>query len=142
MASMPACDPAAPRLLAGQNPVTYLVFALLQLDGRPLLDVPYSERRELLECLELAGSYWQTPPTFPGEDFAAVQSVSAGHGMEGLVARRLASRYQPGARTGDWRKIKNPLSQEAVVAGYKPGQGNRAGLVGSLLIGVNDDSGL
>ena len=139
---MHVSDPASARLLAGQNPVTYLVFDLLQLDGRPLLDMPYSERRALLESLELAGPYWQTPPTFPGEDFAAVQSVSAEHGMEGLVAKRLASRYQPGARTSDWRKIKNHLSQEAVVAGYKPGQGNRTGLVGSLLIGVNDDSGL
>jgi bifunctional non-homologous end joining protein LigD len=139
---MHVSDPSAARLLAGQNPVTYLVFDLLQLDGRPLLDLPYSERRELLESLELAGSYWQTPPTFPGEDFAAVQSVSAEHGMEGIVAKRLASRYQPGSRTSDWRKIKNHLSQEAVVAGYKPGQGNRAGLVGSLLIGVHDDSGL
>jgi len=139
---MHVSDPAAARLLAGRNPVTYLVFDLLQLDGQPLLDQPYSARRALLESLELAGPCWQTPPTFPGEDFAAVRDVSAGHGMEGVVAKRLESRYLPGARTGDWRKIKNHLSQEAVVAGYKPGQGNRAGLVGSLLIGVNDDSGL
>jgi bifunctional non-homologous end joining protein LigD len=139
---MHVSDASQARLLAGHNPVTYLVFDLLQMDGRPLLEQPYSARRVLLESLELAGTYWQTPPTFPGEDFAAVRDVSAGHGMEGVVAKRLDSRYQPGARTSDWRKIKNHLRQEAVVAGYKPGQGNRAGLVGSLLIGVNDDSGL
>jgi bifunctional non-homologous end joining protein LigD len=139
---MHVSDAAAAKLLAGHNPVTYLVFDLLQMDGRPLLEQPYSARRVLLDELELAGTYWQTPPTFPGEDFAAVRDVSAGHGMEGVVAKRLDSRYQPGARTSDWRKIKNHLRQEAVVAGYKPGQGNRAGLVGSLLIGVNDDSGL
>ena len=79
--------------------------------------MPYSERRELLESTRAGRPFWQTPPTFPGEDFAAVQSVSAAHGMEGLVAKRLESRYQPGARTSDWRKIKNHLSQEAVVAG-------------------------
>jgi bifunctional non-homologous end joining protein LigD len=139
---MHVADPAAARLLAGHNPVTYLVFDLLQLDGRPLLDRPYAERRALLESLGLAGSFWQTPPTFPGADFDAVRDVSAGHSMEGVVAKRLDSRYQPGTRGSDWRKIKNHLSQEAVVAGFKPGQGNRAGLVGSLLIGVNDDSGL
>jgi bifunctional non-homologous end joining protein LigD len=139
---MHVSDAAAARLLAGRNPVTYLIFDLLQLDGRPLLDQPYSARRELLESLELAASFWQTPPTFPGEDFEAVRAVSAEHGMEGVVAKRLDSRYQPGTRGGDWRKIKNHLRQEAVVAGYKPGQGNRTGLVGSLLIGVNDDSGL
>ena len=139
---MHVSDPAAARLLAGHNPVTYLVFDLLQLDGRPLLDLAYRYRRALLDELALAGPNWQTPPSFPGGDFEAVRSVSAGHGMEGVVAKRLDSRYQPGSRGSDWRKIKNHLSQEAVVAGYKPGQGNRAGLVGSLLIGVNDDSGL
>jgi bifunctional non-homologous end joining protein LigD len=59
-----------------------------------------------------------------------------------VVAKRLDSPYAPGVRTGSWRKIKNHRRQEAVVAGYKPGKGNRAGLVGSLLIGVNDATGL
>ena len=129
-------------LLAGQTPVTYLVFDLLQLDGRPLLDLEYTQRRALLEELALAGPYWQTPPWFPGGDFDAVRSVSLAHGMEGVVAKRLDSRYVPGVRTGSWRKIKNVRTQEAVVAGYKPGKGNRTGQVGSLLIGVNDASGL
>jgi bifunctional non-homologous end joining protein LigD len=129
-------------LLAGQNPVTYLVFDLLQLDGRPLLDLEYRHRRALLEELGLAGAHWQAPPSFPGEDFAAVQDVSRQHGMEGVVAKRLDSRYLPGTRTDQWRKIKNLRRQEAVVAGYKPGKGNRAGQVGSLLIGVNDATGL
>jgi bifunctional non-homologous end joining protein LigD len=129
-------------LLAGQTPVTYLVFDLLQMDGRPLLDLEYRERRALLEELALAGPNWQTPPSFPGPDFGAVRSVSVSHGMEGVVAKRLDSRYLPGVRTDHWRKIKNVRSQEAVVAGYKPGKGNRTGQVGSLLIGVNDASGL
>jgi len=128
-------------LLAGQNPVTYLAFDLLQLDGRPLLDRPYRDRRALLDELGLSGAYWQTPPNFPGEDFEAVQAVSSQHHMEGVVAKRLDSKYAPGVRTDDWRKIKNLLSQEAVVAGYKPGKGNRTGQVGSLLIGVHDASG-
>ena len=129
-------------MLAGQTPVTYLVFDLLQLDGRPLLDQQYRDRRALLDELELAGPYWQTPPWFPGEDFRAVQAVSVEHGMEGVVAKRLESKYAPGARTDNWRKIKNVRRQEAIVAGYKPGKGNRSGQVGSLLIGVNDATGL
>ncbi len=128
-------------LLAGQNPVTYLVFDVLQVDGRPLFDVAYAERRALLDELALAGPYWQTPPSFPGEDFGAVQAVSVQQGLEGLVAKRLTSRYAPGVRTDSWRKIKNVRSQEAIVAGYKPGKGNRTGQVGSLLIGVRDSSG-
>jgi bifunctional non-homologous end joining protein LigD len=71
-----------------------------------------------------------------------VQAVSDSHRMEGVVAKRLDSRYAPGVRTDSWRKIKNVRTQEAVVAGYKPGKGNRTGQVGSLLIGVNDASGL
>jgi bifunctional non-homologous end joining protein LigD len=129
-------------LLAGQTPVTYLIFDLLQLDGRPLFDLPYADRRGLLDELGLNGPYWQTPPSFPGEDFSAVQGVSLEHGMEGVVAKRLDSVYAPGVRTDHWRKIKNVRRQEAVVAGYKPGQGNRTGQVGSLLIGVHDESGL
>ena len=58
--------------------------------------------------------------------------------MEGVLAKRLDSVYVPGDRTDYWRKIKNVLRQEVVVAGYKPGQGNRTGQVGSLLIGVYD----
>jgi bifunctional non-homologous end joining protein LigD len=129
-------------MLAGQNPVTYLIFDVLQLDGRPLMDLAYSERRALLDGLELNGPFWQTPPWFPGEDFSAVQQVSRAQGMEGVVAKRLDSRYVPGVRTDHWRKIKNTHTQEAVVAGYKPGKGNRTGQVGSLLIGVHDASGL
>jgi bifunctional non-homologous end joining protein LigD len=129
-------------LLAGQTPVTYLIFDVLQLDGRPLMDLEYRERRAILDELALAGPYWQTPPWFPGTDFDAVQAVSRAHGMEGVVAKRLDSRYTPGVRTDSWRKIKNVHTQEAVVAGYKPGKGNRTGQVGSLLIGVNDASGL
>jgi bifunctional non-homologous end joining protein LigD len=129
-------------LLAGRTPVTYLIFDVLQLDGRPLMDLEYSQRRALLDELALSGPFWQTPPNFPGPDFDAVQAVSVSHGMEGVVAKRLDSRYSPGVRTDNWRKMKNVHTQEAVVAGYKPGKGNRTGLVGSLLIGVNDASGL
>ena len=129
-------------LLAGQTPVTYLAFDLLQLDGRSLLDLPYRDRRALLDELGLAGPFWQTPPSFPGEDFPAVRAVSVDHGMEGVVAKRLDSAYAPGVRTDNWRKIKNARRQEVVIAGYKPGKGNRTGQVGSLLIGVHDSSGL
>ncbi|MBV9857959.1 MAG: non-homologous end-joining DNA ligase [Streptosporangiaceae bacterium] len=127
--------------LATENPVTYLAFDLLQLDGRPLMGRPYSERREMLEDLMPNGPYWQCPPVFPGDDFAAVRAASVEHGLEGVVAKRLDSRYEPGERTGSWRKIKNSLRQEVVVAGWKPGKGNRAGQIGSLLVGINTPHG-
>ena len=68
-------------------------------------------------------------------------AASAANGLEGVVAKRLDSRYEPAARSGGWLKVKNVLRQEAVVAGWKPGKGNRAGHVGSLLVGVYSDEG-
>ena len=100
---MHVSDASQARLLAGQNPVTYLVFDLLQLDGRPLLDLEYRYRRALLDELGLAGPNWQTPPSFPGEDFEAVRAVSrrAGHGRRGGQAPGLAVPGRaPGPTTG------------------------------------------
>ncbi len=125
--------------LAETTPVTYLAFDLLQLDGRPLLLTPYAERRQLLKKVLGNGVRWLTPPDFPGEDLDAVRSASVANGFEGVVVKRLDSVYEPGARTGSWVKVKNLFRQEVVVAGWKPGQGNRTGLVGSLLIGVYEE---
>ena len=133
--------PAYQRLLS-EVPVTYLAFDLLHLDGRSLLDESYQQRRAQLSGLGLGGARWQTPPSFTSETGADVQAVSVQHGLEGIVAKRLASRYEPGKRTGSWRKIKNVRHQEVVVGGWKPGEGNRAGQIGSLLIGVQDAAGL
>jgi bifunctional non-homologous end joining protein LigD len=135
-------SPAQIRLLAAQVPVTYLAFDLLCLDGRPLLDAPYSERRALLDELGLNGRHCQTPPSFTDVTGADLVAVSKQHGLEGVVAKRRESRYEPGKRSPAWRKIKNVLRQEAVVGGWKPGEGVRAGLIGSLLIGVQGADGL
>ncbi len=132
----------AARLLAARLPVTYLAFDLLHYHGRPLLTEPYRQRRALLESLALHGTHWQTPPSFTGEPGAAVLAVSRRHGLEGVVAKRLESRYEPGRRSGNWIKVKNVYQQEAVVGGWRPGMGRRAGLIGSLLLGVHDPAGL
>jgi bifunctional non-homologous end joining protein LigD len=135
-------SPAQIRLLAAQVPVTYLAFDLLCLDGRPLLEAPYSERRALLDGLGLDGRHCQTPPSFTDVAGADLVAVSKQHGLEGVVAKRRESRYEPGKRSPAWRKIKNVRRQEAVVGGWKPGEGVRAGLIGSLLIGVQGAAGL
>lgn len=129
---------AQARILASQVPVSYLAFDLLWLDDKPLIDLPYVQRRELLDGLGLQGGNWQAPPSFPGESGAAVQAVSKEHGLEGIMAKRLQSRYEPARRSQSWLKIKNVRRQEVVIGGWKPGEGARAGGIGSLLVGVQD----
>lgn len=135
-------SPAAAARLAASVPVTYLAFDLLHLDGQPLLDAPYRERRALLEALRLDGPHWQTPPSFTGTPAAEVLAVSRRHSLEGVVAKQLGSRYEPGRRTGSWIKVKNLRHQEAVIGGWQPGTGGRAGQIGSLLAGVPEAGGL
>jgi bifunctional non-homologous end joining protein LigD len=129
-------------LLAAQIPVCYLAFDVLWLDGKPLLELPYSRRRELLEGLGLERGRWQVPPSFSGESGSDIQAVSVQQRLEGVMAKRTASRYEPGRRSPSWRKIKNVFRQEVVVGGWKPGEGGRAGWIGSLLVGVHAEGDL
>jgi bifunctional non-homologous end joining protein LigD len=87
--------------LQHKTPVQYLIFDLLWLDGRTLLDLPYRERRDLLDGLDLTGAHWQTPPYFPTGGRQALQTARA-QGLPGVVAKRLASTYRPGEGDGSW----------------------------------------
>ncbi|MBS2549376.1 non-homologous end-joining DNA ligase [Catenulispora sp. NL8] len=144
--------------LSRTNPASYLIFDLLHLDGRSTLDLPYKDRRELLESLELSGPHWQTPPTFPDTPVADVLAAARAAGLEGVVAKRLDSSYQPGTRSPAWRKIKLTDSQSAVIGGFTPlksqdaagrrtrgyqqqTQIGRQTQIGALLLGVPDDAG-
>jgi bifunctional non-homologous end joining protein LigD len=119
-------------------PVQLCVFDLLEHDGQSYVRRPYLERRSALD--DLLGSSVgrvQAPPGFDG-DLAAALDTSLALGLEGVVAKRSDSVYQPGRRGHTWLKIKHHLSQEVVVGGWRPGQGRRDGGVGSLLVGVYD----
>ena len=126
--------------MAAAAPVTYLVFDLLAWDGEDLLDLPYEERRRRLDAVGLSGHRWADTPWFPGGG-GQVLAASLDNGLEGVVAKRLDSPYRPGVRSAEWRKVKNIRTQSVVVGGWRPGQGRRAGGVGSLLFGVHDDEG-
>jgi bifunctional non-homologous end joining protein LigD len=92
--------------LASAIPVTYMAFDLLQAGDRVLLRCPYEERRALLEELVLPVGVGVVPPAFPG-DAAAVWQVARELGIEGVVLKRLGSRYEPGHRSRAWLKMKN-----------------------------------
>jgi bifunctional non-homologous end joining protein LigD len=119
-------------------PVVYMIFDLLYLDGRSTMPLPYTERRSRLEGLGLGGDHWQVPAYHPG-DGAALLEASRKQELEGIVAKRLDSVYEPGKRSGAWRKIKNVLRQEFVIGGWLPGQGARGATLGSLAVGYYDD---
>ncbi len=126
--------------LAAAAPVTFLVFDVLAVGGRSLLDLPYGERRERLDALGAQGRRWVGTPWFRGGG-ADVHAASRANGLEGVVAKRLDSPYRPGVRAPEWRKVKHLRMQSVVVGGWRPGKGRRAGGVGSLLVGVHDDDG-
>jgi bifunctional non-homologous end joining protein LigD len=134
-----ASESAVRRRMA-DTPVTYVIFDLLHLDGRSLADLPYTERRDRLEELAPDGPSWQTPRNHRG-DGAALLEATAKQGLEGIVAKRIDSRYLPGRRGRAWLKVKNFQGQELVIGGYLPGQGRRADTLGALLVGYHDADG-
>ncbi|MGN6330977.1 MAG: non-homologous end-joining DNA ligase [Motilibacteraceae bacterium] len=129
------------RRLLDSVPVCYLVFDLLALDGEVLTGRPYAERRAALEALDLAGPHWATPPVFLGGGQDAME-VSAQRGLEGVVAKRVDSTYEPGRRSRAWIKVKHQRTQEVVVGGWKPGEGRRGGGLGAPLRGGPGPAGL
>jgi bifunctional non-homologous end joining protein LigD len=134
-------DPAQVRQRAAAVPVVFLAFDLLRLDELDVVGLTYAQRRELLDAVDLDGDHWQNPPYFAGGGAAALR-VSRERGLEGIVAKRIASRYQPGRRSPDWLKIKTVRTQEVVIGGWKPGAGRREGGIGSLLVGFFRDGEL
>jgi bifunctional non-homologous end joining protein LigD len=115
-------------------PVTFLPFDLLHLGDRSLLELPWAERRALLE--ELVP---EAPPAF--DDGALLLESTRAQGLEGVVAKRRDSKYFPGRRSESWIKTKHVRRQSAVVVGWQRGEGGRAGSLGSLLLGVPSPEG-
>jgi bifunctional non-homologous end joining protein LigD len=124
----------AVRRLSQSEPVHYMIFDLLWLDGHSLMELPYTERRERLTELGLAGPTWQTPAGHVG-DGAALLDASRAQGLEGIIAKRLDSKYTPGRRTHSWVKVKNVRRTDVVIGGWLEGEGRRRERLGALVVG-------
>jgi bifunctional non-homologous end joining protein LigD len=131
---------AAVKRRSKEMPVTYVAFDLLWLDGHLTTGLPYRDRRRLLTELDLSGPHWRTPAHHEG-DGAALLAATREQGLEGIVAKRLESTYEPGRRSGAWIKVKNVLRQEVVIGGWSLGEGKRSGRLGAICAGVHDEEG-
>jgi len=131
----------AVRRLARDDPVHYIAFDLLYLDGRSLMDLRYDERRARLAELALQGDTWQAPAHHVG-DGAALLELTRAQQLEGVIAKKLDSPYTPGRRTSAWVKVKNIGTSDVVIGGWLAGEGGRSGRLGALVIGIPDDDGV
>lgn len=121
------------------TPVVYLVFDVLWQDGESLMDRGYRERRDRLEQLALNGPAWRVGPSHAGAGTPLLQATRD-QGLEGVVAKRIDSVYEPGRRSKAWVKVKNVRHQDVVIGGWIAGAGGRTGRIGALLTGVYEET--
>jgi ATP-dependent DNA ligase len=135
--------PAASRvkLLAAQTPASYVAWDLLAFGDRDLRSAPQGERRQLLKVLlrEAAPPIHLTPATSDASVAADWFNRFEGAGLDGVVAKRLSDPYMPGKR--GWVKIKHARTADCVVAGFRWHKNGPGTMVGSLLLGIFDETG-
>ena len=122
------------RELVAARPATFMVFDVLRLDGKDTTGLPLEARRELLDSLDLPalGPAWQTPPQ--EADGAALAQATRAAELEGVVSKRLGSRYQPGRRSPDWVKVPHRDELVGVIGGWVP-ETEHADRLGSVWVG-------
>jgi DNA ligase D-like protein (predicted ligase) len=110
--------------------VYYYIFDMLVLNGRDVTGEPLIARRKLIEkhILPKLSDPIRYSPELHASLPDLVHSVKA-QGLEGLVAKRRDSRYEPGQRTGMWQKMRVNQGQEFAIAGYTPSDKNFDALV-------------
>jgi bifunctional non-homologous end joining protein LigD len=127
------------RSLAATRPVTFMAFDLLRLAGVDLTAQPLAQRRAALEGIGLDGPHVQVPPTY--ENGAALQAATLEQGLEGVVSKRLSSRYRPGRRSPDWLKFPHRGSRSVVIGGWRLETDSDRRL-GAVLVGRPTSDGL
>ncbi len=132
-------DASRARRLAAKNPVTLIAFDLLRLDGADLSGLPLSERRAHLLGLGLDDVAWQVPATY--DDGPMLLEAAEQQGLEGIVSKRLSSRYRPGLRSKDWLKFPIRPAASFVVGGFRHETGSSHRL-GAVLVGEPTPTGL
>jgi DNA ligase D-like protein (predicted ligase)/DNA ligase D-like protein (predicted 3'-phosphoesterase) len=125
----------------GAAPVTYIVFDILRRGDEDLTRLPLTARRRILASAVREGPHvvLSVPVEGRGTDY---YRAAVGQGLEGVMAKRKDSPYEPGVRSGAWLKIRADRSCDCVIAGYTPGRGGRGPAFGALLLGLYEDGNL
>ncbi|MCX7878461.1 MAG: non-homologous end-joining DNA ligase, partial [Ignavibacteria bacterium] len=121
-------------------PAYCYLFDCIYLDGKSLTSEPLIRRREWLEDLIKKDTSYRLSETF--EDGKTLLDAVKQHELEGIIAKRKESQYQPGRRSDDWIKIKIRNTADAVIIGYTEGKGDRSAYFGALHLGEFTDEGL
>ncbi len=129
------------KMLAAQTPASFVAWDMLALDDRDLRSTPQGERRALLEkALANAQPPVHLTPCTSDRSLAMEWFHRfEGAGLDGVVAKRLSDPYMPAKR--GWAKIKHARTADCVVAGFRWHKNGPGTLVGSLLLGLYDDTG-
>ncbi len=133
-------DPRAIAQASIEKPASYVVFDVLRLEDEDLTRLPLQRRKEIL-AENLGGA------NVVGCDYIRGRGrdlfhVARDRGLEGIIAKRLSSRYLEGKRSKDWLKIKATKTIDAVVCGLTRGVGSRATTFGALILGAYRDGQL
>jgi len=121
--------------LSGKLPATYVVFDILEKDGKSLVDFPLIERKRLLEKYVHEGQHVILSAFIENEGEAYYKAAVA-KGVEGIMAKKKDSLYEAGARSNNWLKIKRILTCDCVIFGYTVGKGARKSAFGALILGL------
>jgi DNA ligase D-like protein (predicted ligase)/DNA ligase D-like protein (predicted 3'-phosphoesterase) len=126
--------------LSGETPATYIVFDVLEKDGKPLTKLPLIERKKILKD-SLAEGKNVLISDFIEEKGEAYYKSAVDKGLEGVMAKKKDSQYEEGLRSENWLKIKELKTCDCVIFGYRTGQKSREATFGSLVIGLYDKEG-
>jgi bifunctional non-homologous end joining protein LigD len=121
-------------------PVYFFPVDVLYARQTQTLDWPYRRRRALLEELDFSGLPVELPPSFVDSDGQTVLHAAQQHGVPGIVAKRLDSRYHPGRRSRAWVQTLPRHTQPVLVGGWQPTPRD-PDQPGALLIGLPDAGG-
>jgi DNA ligase D-like protein (predicted ligase)/DNA ligase D-like protein (predicted 3'-phosphoesterase) len=121
-------------------PAVYIVFDILEKDGKSLVNLPLMERKQILKDSLHEGSNVLLCD-FIEERGKAYFQLTLKKGLEGVVAKKKDSCYEEGLRTGSWLKIKKLKTCDCVIFGYTRGEQSRAVTFGALVLGLYDKQG-